>query len=353
MKRYLKFLFILVVGIVMTLSLNVPLSATATEQPASEGRPTIHLSLSPDSILIGDRAVMKVEVEKDFTQVVNPATFEDNMIGGTLEILAIAPIDTVEVGTRRHKITYNYVLTSFEEGTFNLSNFPALYLDKNITDTLFAPEQIALTVGTLNVDTLNTTIYDIKAPIDTPLVLGEVQGYFYFVLLVCLTLAAIIYLVAHRRRKAQGEEVQRGPIEPPHIKAIRELEALHNQKVWQNNKHKQYYTRLTDILRDYLFGRYGVRAMEMTSDEIIEAITPLALAPKNFGDLSRILRLADFVKFAKHIPTPEENEEAYYAAYYFVEETKQVTEQVAGEPEQMVVDITPASTEEQNEQRDE
>lgn len=326
-------------------------AATAI-QPASAPRPTIHISLSPDSILIGDRAVMKVEVEKDFTQVVNPAQFEDNLIGGTIEILAITP-DTVEVATRRHRITYNYLLTSFEEGTFNLANFPALYLDKNITDTLYAPESVALTVGTLNVDTLNTTIYDIKAPLETPLVLGEVQGYLTLAILLGVVLAAIIYLVAHRRRGEHSEEEKRGPVEPPHLRAIRELEALHNQKVWQNNKHKLYYTRLTDILRDYLYGRYGVRAMEMTSDEIVEAAKELALSPKNLADLTKILRLADYAKFAKHTPSPEENEEAYYGAYYFVEETKQVAEQVAGEPEKMVVDITPASIEEQNEQKDE
>ena len=203
---------------------------------------------------------------------------------------------------------------------------------------------MALTVGTLSVDTLTTTIYDVKAPIETPLVLGEVQGYFFLTLLAGVVFAAIIYLVAHRRRKEQAEEEQRGPVEPPHLKAIRELETLHNQKVWQSNKHKLYYTRLTDILREYIFGRYGVRAMEMTSDEIVEAASSLTLSPKNFRDLSKILRLADYVKFAKHIPSAEENEEAYYGAYYFVEETKQVTEQVTGEPEKMVVDITTAPT---------
>ncbi len=332
-------------ALIVSALLLLPLRTVAVEQAEEEGRPSLHISLAPDSILIGDRAIMKVEVEKDFTQVVNPAQFENNTIGGTIEILAIDPIDTVEIATRRHRITYNYVLTSFEEGTFNLSNFPALYLDKNITDTLYAPENIALTVGTLSVDTLNTTIYDIKAPIETPLLLGEVQGYIEIVLLAGVVLAAIIYLIANRKRKEKREQTKALPTEPPHLKAIRELETLHNQKIWQNNKHKLYYTRLTDILREYLCGRYEIRAMEMTSDEIMEAVKDITLSAKSSADLNKILRLADYVKFAKHIPTPEENEEAYYAAYYFVEETKQVAEQVTGEPKEMVVDITPATVE--------
>lgn len=331
--------------LIISALLLLPLHTVAVEQAEEEGRPSLHISLSPDSILIGDRAVMKVEVEKDFTQVVNPPQFENNIIGNAIEILAIDPIDTVEVATRRHRITYNYVLTSFEEGTFSLSNFPALYLDKNITDTLYAPESIALTVGTLAVDTLNTTIYDIKAPVETPLLLGEVQGYIEIILLTGVVLAAIIYLIVNRKRKERTEQTKALPTEPPHLKAIRELEALHNQKIWQNNKHKLYYTRLTDILREYLLGRYEIRALEMTSDEIMNAVKEITLSAKNSADLNKILRLADYVKFAKHIPSPEENEEAYYAAYYFVEETKQVTEQVTGEPKEMVVDITPAAVE--------
>ncbi|MBO5903334.1 MAG: hypothetical protein J6Q40_05010 [Tidjanibacter sp.] len=333
-------------ALIVSALLLLPLRVAGTEQQEEGNYPSVHISLAPDSILIGDRAVMKVEVEKDFTQVVNPPQFENNIIGNAIEILAIAPIDTAEVATRRHRITYNYVLTSFEEGTFSLSNFPVLYLDKNITDTLYAPESIALTVGTLSVDTLNTTIYDIKAPIETPLLLGEVQGYIEFISLAGIVLAAIIYLIANRKRKEKAELSRALPTEPPHLKAIRELEALHNQKIWQNNKHKLYYTRLTDILREYLFGRYEIRAMEMTSDEIMDAVKEITLSAKNSGDLNKILRLADYVKFAKHIPTPEENEEAYYAAYYFVEETKQVAEQMTGEPEEMVVDITPAAVEE-------
>ncbi len=336
---------------VLALCLLMPLSLSAQEaeggieggEGSSSSTPQLNISLAPDTILIGDRATLSVEVEKDFMQVVNLPQFENNLIGDAIEVLGVLPVDTVVTDTRRHKITWNYLLTSFEPGTYNLSNFPALYLDKNIVDTLHAPQQIVLTVGSLSVDTLSTTIYDIKAPIETPLVVGEFRGYLELFFIVGLILAAIIILVANRPRKTRERELDKRPTEPPHLRAIRELEALHSQKIWQNNKHKLYYTRLTEILRDYLDGRYGIGAKEMTTDEIVEAIAPLALSEKNRADLRSTLSLADFVKFAKHIPTAEENEEAYYKVYYFVEETKEQAEQVAGEPEKMVVNITHAT----------
>lgn len=97
--------------------------------------------------------------------------------------------------------------------------------------------------------------------------------------------------------------------------------------------HKAYYSGLTDILRRYLADRYGIGAMEMTSDEIIDAVRPLDLPRKSALELAALLREADLVKFAKATPEAARNEEAYQWAYYFVEETKPVEEQPSAEAE--------------------
>ena len=65
--------------------------------------------------------------------------------------------------------------------------------------------------------------------------------------------------------------------------------------------------------------------MEMTTDEILTAIRPLELEPKQNELLSELLHTADFVKFAKHAPDAEQNESLYTGVYYFVENTKQTT----------------------------
>ena len=124
------------------------------------------------------------------------------------------------------------------------------------------------------------------------------------------------------RGKRLGDLFKPAPPLPPHVAAIRALEALHNQKLWQNNRHKQYYSGLTDILRTYIAARWGIGAMEMTSDEIIAAMRPVELPDKARMDLTAILRDGDLVKFAKATPPAEENEADYLKAYYFVEETK-------------------------------
>ena len=136
-----------------------------------------------------------------------------------------------------------------------------------------------------------------------------------------------IYLLARhlaKRGKTIADLFKPEPPLPPHIVAIAALEALQNQKLWQNNKHKEYYSALTDILRTYLDGRFEVGAMEMTTDEILEAIKSIDLPKKLEMDVVNLLRDADLVKFAKAMPDASENESAFSKVYYFVEETKPV-----------------------------
>ena len=218
-----------------------------------------------------------------------------------------------------------------------------LYADKNIVDTLYTSDSLRLDVGTFQIDTAKQTIYDLKPQRTLPLRAEEITGYLFGGLFLLLNLAALLFALRYhlsKRGKHLSDLFKPAPPAPPHVEAIRALEGLHNQKLWQNNKHKAYYSGLTDILRRYLAGRYGIGALEMTSDEIIDAVRPLDLPRKSAMELTALLREADLVKFAKATPEAARNEEAYQWAYYFVEETKPVEEQPSAEAEEPL-DLTP------------
>ena len=91
------------------------------------------------------------------------------------------------------------------------------------------------------------------------------------------------------------------------------------------------FTELTDILRTYLYRRFGINAMEMTSRQILAAIS----ADKETKDkkplVRQILDMADFVKFAKVRPLPADNIQSYENAVKFVEDTKPVPVEEAKE----------------------
>ena len=294
---------------------------------AGQEIPKVTAHIEPDSILIGDRFDLVIDVEKDLVQVVEFPEFENR--DGRIEFVESLPVDTLERDGRHLKLRKRYRLAAFDEGRYNLGTASVLYADKNILDTLSTRDSLYLEVTTFQIDSTSQSIYDLKGQRTLPFRLAEIRTYLLWGAVALLLLAAGLYALVRwlrSRGKRLGDLFKPAPPLPPHVAAIRALEALHNQKLWQNNRHKQYYSGLTDILRTYIAARWGIGAMEMTSDEIIAAMRPVELPDKARMDLTAILRNGDLVKFAKATPPAEENEADYLKAYYFVEETKLVEE---------------------------
>lgn len=301
--------------------LSLLLAQTAVAQIDT---PRVMARVEPDSVFIGDRFDYVIEIEKDLVQVVEFPEFIAPP-SGAVELIEEYPVDTLLQEGRRLQLRKRYRLAAFEEGILNMGVGGVLFADKNILDTLYARDSVYLKVATFAIDSTSQSIYDLKGQRTLPFKLAEVKGYLGWGSLVVLLLAALVWGLL-RYLKERGKHLRDlfrpTPPEPPHIVAIKALEALHHQKLWQNNRHKLYYSTLTDILRSYIAGRWGVGAMEMTSEEIIEAARSLELPDKARMDLTAILRDADLVKFAKFTPENEQNESDYQKAYYFVEETK-------------------------------
>lgn len=279
-------------------------------------RPTVRARLTPDSVAIGDRFGLEVTVDKDLMQLVDFPVFEGGMLVDGIEIVDEGGVDTLKQNGRRLTLGKRYTLTTFEDGEHALGRFPALYADKNIVDTLLSEDSLVLRVGTFAIDTATMRLRDLKPAMGVRFRVGEVSGYFGLAAaFMAAVVAAVWWLRGRRRRRIEAAR----PAEPPHVEAIKALEALHGQKLWQSGRHKLYYTALTDILRRYMEGRWGIAAMEMTSGEIVDAS---AAAGIEIARVRPVLRCADLVKFAKRIPAAAENEDAYTQVYYFVEETK-------------------------------
>ncbi len=304
--------------------------------------PMVDARVEQDSIGIGDRFTYSITVDRDLVQVVEFPEFSTNL-GDPIEFVEALPIDTLSQHGRRLQLRRRYVFAAFEEGRHNLGIASVLYLDKNLVDTLYSKDSVMLDVSTFLIDSTSHAIFDLKPQRTLPFEMAEVKGYLKWTLLALLVLAAAIYALV-RYLDARGKKLtdlfRPTPPPPPHIEAIKALEELHNQKLWQNAKYKEYYSSLTHILRHYISRRYSVAAMEMTSEEIIAAMKGIEDIPSRSSmDLTGLLRDADLVKFAKATPDSEENEAYYLKAYYFVEETK-IQEEIDTNAEQELFDVS-------------
>ena len=297
-------------------------TGAATGAAAAVRPPAVGARVAPDSIGIGDRFCLSIEVEKDQVQTVVFPEFSGDGSDG-IELVESLPVDTLERRGRLVRLRKRYVLAAFEEGDFALGRARVLYADKNVVDTLRSDDSLFLHVATFAIDSASRSIYDVKPQKHLPFRLAEIRGYLVWG-------AAALVLLGRSVRTL----FRPAPPVPPHVAAIRALEALHHRKLWQNNQHKLYYSGLSDIVRTYIAARFGIGAMEMTSDEILTLLRRGELvSPKSATDLAEVLRDADLVKFAKAVPDGERNEADYLKIYYFVEETKRVAEEDAGDPE--------------------
>lgn len=312
LKRYI---------IALCMSVGVVFAAVA-----QRGVEIVGARFEPDSVLLGDHFDLVLEVAAPEGYGVGFPSITSEFAEGKIELLEERKLDTTKLAEGSIQLRKRWRMTSFEPAMYSLDSLAVLYTDGVRVDTLFASEPLHLQVQMMPVDTAQKTIYDIKQPLKAPLKLGEVGGYTLLGLGVAAVVAGLVLLLLSRLRKRKQTTEERR--EPPHVVAIRHLEMLHNQKLWQNGKIKEYYTRLTEILREYLAGRYGVGAMEMTTDEILSAMKAAEVEPKHIANLGALLAESDLVKFAKYTPSEESHEEYYNMVYYFVEESKEIKEEI-------------------------
>jgi hypothetical protein len=129
-----------------------------------------------------------------------------------------------------------------------------------------------------------------------------------------------------RRRKKKISPLQPLPAPAPlpaHLTALADLQALREKNLLQEGKTKSYYSQLSRILRTYIANRWQVRAMEMVSQEIADALQAEDIPTQERERLNGILRCADWVKFAKGNPSLEESLQRINEAETFVRQTAQ------------------------------
>ncbi len=237
-------------------------------------------------------------------------------LSGKIEILSALPADTMKIEDNRLKINKSYRVTSFNRGEHYVGSLPfAFFIDDD--QKVLHTRPVRLEVLAPEVDQ-EAGIYDIKDPLSIPLGFMEILPWILLLLLVALIIWQITRYLKRRKTAEQLTEAEE-PQEPAHIIALRELRQLKSDSLWQKGRIKEFYTRLTEIVRIYIERRLGIMAMEQTSDEIIaELYTRNGLDSKVIELLGECFYIADLVKFAKARPGEKEHEACLEKAFCFI-----------------------------------
>jgi hypothetical protein len=178
-------------------------------------------------------------------------------------------------------------------------------------------------VRTVEVDTTRA-IRDIRGPIQAPITFAELAPYLAGLAIIGLIIGLIWYYLWRKRMNKPLFPVITRSVGPPWQIALQSLTLLQEKKLWQSGKVKEYYSELTDILRQYLHQQFGIEAMEMTTSEILVSYDSAGLQADSRQIIENILVQADYAKFAKAIPQKSENELSMTSAIQFIEATKPI-----------------------------
>ena len=278
----------------------------------------VSASIDSTMLMIGDQTAMHLSVTQEANERVEMPVFGETLQDG-IEIVDKTIVDTTTLPDGRVQLNQYLTLTSFKDSLFAIEPIAVASGE----DTFWTEPMALNVVQPFEVDTTNA-ITDIKDIEKAPIWWWGIIRWILLGLLIAGLCVGGYYLWRwyEKNRKPEEEEV----IEPELLRpadevALEKLDEIKAQKIWKDGKVKEYQTELTDVVREYIGRRFDVQSTEKTSDETLRAMKPL-IDKELFAKLSKMLQLADLVKFAKWHTTPDENEQALSTAYEFVQETR-------------------------------
>lgn len=276
--------------------------------------------LDTNRILIGDQVAMRIYVtHSSKIQVVFPP-YKDSIMHG-IEVLSDFPVDTIERKGDQITLSKAYLLTSFDTGAYTIPESKILLLHSGANADTLKTEALLLKVSTVAIDTTKADFKDIKPPIEVPITFSEIAPWLFGGFGFLAILALISWFIIRRLQKKPLLSISK-PEEPADVIALRQLNKLKEEKLWQNNQLKLYHSRLTEILRVYIDNTFSINALEQTSEETLQCIASQNLTnTENQAILRTIFTIADLTKFAKFTPSAIENEENLKLAEQFVLKT--------------------------------
>ncbi len=137
-----------------------------------------------------------------------------------------------------------------------------------------------------------------------------------------LALAGGAYWYLRRQKEGEGVLARREPPRPAHEVALEKLAQLEAENLPEQGLIKDHFSRLSEILREYLENRYFMPALESTTFEILEHFRSDGQLGGQLQPLEQVLNLCDLVKFAKYLPAVDETAQAMERSRAFVESTK-------------------------------
>jgi len=275
-----------------------------------DDKPGMKTSINRKRILVGDRIRYKIEIFSRLDLEIEFPKFKDNKLGDCDIKDSGKEIKKPFFGVKRDYIHWMDI-TSYYIGKRAIPPIEIKYREKGEGDlkTLKTGE-LSFTVE--SVLPRNIKLYDIK-DIKGPLYPFSLLKLLGWILSGFAGMWLLVKLFKKFRKKA--------PPKTPYQLAMEALAAAKTEFA-KSGDIKEYFVRISDVVRRYIETVFKVRAPEMTTQEFLASLGSSWSVSEEYKTLlSAFMEACDLVKFAKHTPSKEEVESAFTAAEKFIEGT--------------------------------
>ncbi len=261
-------------------------------------KPMVKAEIDTTNIRIGEQFQLKISVDE--TQ---------NVIIPKIQLKGLEVIDSTRIDTIKNSLIRRYILTGFDSGAFYIPQQQIF-----VKNQAFLTDSLLINIATIAIDTTKLKKFPIKSIKKEPYTFDDFRIYIYLILAILAIIGFWIYWFVIRKRK-ETEDAPTYRTLPPFEEAILRLNELDEKLLWQNNKIKEYYSELTEIVRGYIERELKVPALENTTDEVLAMIKDfknldsIETSKETIKKLKDLLREADLVKFAKSKPLAIEIED--------------------------------------------
>jgi len=258
----------------------------------------VKAEIDTTNIRIGEQFQLKISVDE--TQ---------NVIIPKIQLKGLEVIDSTRIDTIKNSLIRRYILTGFDSGAFYIPQQQIF-----VKNQAFLTDSLLINIATIAIDTAKVKKFPIKSIKKEPYTFDDFRIYIYLILAILAIIGFWIYWFVIRKRK-ETEDAPTYRTLPPFEEAILRLNELDEKLLWQNNKIKEYYSELTEIVRGYIERELKVPALENTTDEVLAMIKDfknldsIETSKETIKKLKDLLREADLVKFAKSKPLAIEIED--------------------------------------------
>lgn len=280
---------------------------------------TVSSRIDDLEMLVGQQTNITLTVTaRDSAKVEMPVYKELEMMVPGVEVLETSDMQTTSKEGGMAEFMRTYRLTSFDDTLYLLPPMMVMVDGQEHSTNELALKIVAMEVDTTQLD----KFFGPKDVQDNPFLWSEWEPLFWLSLLMLVLLVVGVYLfLCLRDNKPVIKTIKIIKKILPHQKAMKAIEEIKADKMVSSENQKEYYTRLTDTLRQYIEERYGFSAMEMTSSEIISRLSAASDA-EALNELRTLFTTADLVKFAKHSALINENDMNLVTAIDFINSTK-------------------------------